>query len=104
VRGTVFEFDAVNLTVEEGTVVFSGADRTGVYVRAGESCYPDPVSGKAAAPVETAAAQAPQPPAGAGMAGTGEGGFFPGLPGAPPEVIPGPVSQAPVSVGVRWQE
>jgi hypothetical protein len=64
VRGTVFEFDTQNLTVDEGSVQFSGADNTAVYVQAGQSSSPDPVSGKAAAPVETASAQTPPLPAG----------------------------------------
>jgi hypothetical protein len=64
VRGTVFEFDTQNLTVDEGSVQFSGADNTAVYVQAGQSSAPDPVSGKAAAPAETIAAQAPSLPAG----------------------------------------
>jgi hypothetical protein len=64
VRGTIFEFDTLNLTVNEGTVRFSGADNTAVYVRAGETSSPDPVTGKTAVPVETAAAEAPPLPAG----------------------------------------
>jgi hypothetical protein len=92
VRGTAFEFDTVNLTVEEGTVRFSGADDTAVYVAAGQTAAPDPLSGKAAAPVETAAAQAPPPPAGVEEIA------------APPAVIPGAASQAPAQIGIQWAE
>jgi hypothetical protein len=90
VRGTIFEFDAVNLAVEEGVVHFSGADKSAVYVGAGQSSSPDPVSGKTAAAVETAAAQALPPPAGVAEAVS------------VPAVIPGPVPQAPVRVGIQW--
>jgi hypothetical protein len=92
VRGTVFEFDTVNLQVEEGTVHFSGADNTAVYVGAGQSSSPDPVSGKTAAPVETAALQAAPPPAGAEDLA------------ASPAVISSPVLRAPVTVGFRWDD
>jgi hypothetical protein len=92
VRGTAFEFDTVNLRVDEGTVYFSGADNTAVYVGAGQSSAPDPVSGKTAAPVETAAVQAAPPPVGAEELA------------APPAVIPGPVPQAPVNLGMGWAD
>jgi hypothetical protein len=91
VRGTAFEFDTVNLRVNDGIVVFFGADNTAVYVAAGESSSPDPVSGKAAVPVETAAAQAPPPPAGVETIGV-----------APPAVS-GPMSPVtPVNVTLSW--
>jgi hypothetical protein len=64
VRGTVFDFDTDNRRVDEGTVSISGTDSTAVYVAAGQSSSPDPVSGKTAAPVETAVAMTPPPPAG----------------------------------------
>ncbi|MDR1058228.1 MAG: FecR family protein, partial [Treponema sp.] len=64
VRGTVFDFDTVNLSVAEGTVSFAGVDNTVVYVAAGQSSSPDPLSGRTAAPVEAAVAGAPPPPAG----------------------------------------
>jgi hypothetical protein len=94
VRGTVFDFDTVNLTVDEGTVAFSGADNTAVYVAAGETSAPDPVSGKTAAPVEITAAQAPPPPAGVQT-----------LEAAPPEPMPAappPVLPVSVDLGVDW--
>jgi hypothetical protein len=84
VRGTVFEFDTQNLTVAEGTVQFSGADNTAVYVQAGQSSAPDPVSGKAAAPVEVSAGTQATLPAGVEDIA---------IPAAiiPPAVIPGAV-------------
>jgi hypothetical protein len=91
VRGTVFEFDTVNLKVEEGTVSFAGADRTAVYVGAGQSSAPDPASGRTAAPVETAAALTPPPPA--GVEDT-----------AVPAALPVPASEGPVNVGIRWED
>jgi hypothetical protein len=93
VRGTVFDFDTVNLSVDEGTVAFSGADNTAVYVAAGQSSSPDPVSGKAAAAVETAAALTPAPPAG-----------VEDIAPVPPAVIFGPAAEAPVNVGINWPD
>jgi hypothetical protein len=90
VRGTSFEFDTFTLRVDEGTVSFSGADNTAVYVAAGQSSAPDSVSGRTAAPVETAAALTPPPPAGV------EEAVF-----SPVAVIPAPTS-APVNVGIIW--
>ncbi|MDR1248819.1 MAG: FecR family protein [Treponema sp.] len=90
VRGTSFEFDTLTLMVNEGTVAFSGADRTAVYVAAGQSSSPSAVSGRAALPVETAVAMAPPPPAGVEPEAL-----------APPAGIAG-VSQAPVTVGIVW--
>jgi hypothetical protein len=91
VRGTSFEFDTFTLKVDEGTVSFSGADNTAVYVAAGQISAPDPVSGRTAAPVEAAAAGAPPPPAGVEAEAL-----------APVPVIPSPASQAPVNVGISW--
>jgi hypothetical protein len=89
VRGTVFDFDTVNLSVNEGQVSFSGAGDTVVYVGAGETSVLDPVSGRAESPVETAAAQAAPAPAGAGDILLSEGDTF----------MP---AQVPVKVGIRW--
>jgi hypothetical protein len=91
VRGTSFEFDTFTLRVDEGTVSFSGADNTAVYVAAGQSSSPDPVSGRTAAPVETAAASAFPPPAGVDAEAL-----------APAVVITGSAFQAPVNVGFSW--
>jgi hypothetical protein len=89
VRGTVFDFDTINLNVDEGTVSFSGADNTAVYVAAGQTSAPDPVSGKTAAPVEIVEAQAPPPPAGVDT-----------VEAAPPE--PMSVQPVPVGLGLGW--
>ncbi|MDR0586138.1 MAG: FecR family protein [Treponema sp.] len=88
VRGTVFEFDTVNLSVDEGTVSFFGADNTVVYVMAGQTSAPDPVSGKTAAPVEIAEAQASPLPVGVDTVETA------------PELIVPPL--VPVGVGLGW--
>ena len=53
VRGTVFEFDTLNLWVSEGTVEFSGASNVPVLVDAGRFSYSDERSGRAINP-ETA--------------------------------------------------
>jgi hypothetical protein len=55
VRGTVFEFDTVNLTVIEGTVEFSGNSGPAVLVDSGRSSLIDDTGGKAVPPAETAA-------------------------------------------------
>jgi hypothetical protein len=89
VRGTVFDFDTLNLRVAEGTVSFSGADSTAVYVAAGQSSSPDPTSGRTSAPVETAALM-PLPPAGVEEVAA-----------PPPEVIPS-FAGAPVNLGITW--
>jgi hypothetical protein len=90
VRGTSFEFDTFTLRVDEGTVSFSGADNTAVYVAAGQSSAPDSVSGRTALPVETAAALTPPPPAGVEEVAV-----------SLPAVIS---TSAPVSVGIGWEE
>jgi hypothetical protein len=46
VRGTAFDFDGVNLNVEEGHVYFTGGDGIGVYVGAGHQSVSDPKTGK----------------------------------------------------------
>jgi hypothetical protein len=91
VRGTSFEFDTFTLRVDEGTVSFSGTDNTAVYVTAGQSSSPDPMSGRTAAPVGTVTAGAPPLPAGVEAEAL-----------APAAVIPRSVSPVPVNVGVSW--
>jgi hypothetical protein len=55
VRGTVFQFDGVNLTVNEGTVEFRGAESGGsVLVDAHRTSFTDTESGRAAQPQEVA--------------------------------------------------
>jgi hypothetical protein len=93
VRGTVFEFDTLNLQVAEGTVDFSGMDNTVVYVSGGWSSSPDPVSGNAAVPVETSAASAAALPAGVEIIAV-----------TPPAVISGQPPQAPAGIGIHWPD
>jgi hypothetical protein len=91
VRGTVFEFDTMNLGVEEGTVYFAGAGSGAVYVRAGQSSFPDPELGHLAAPVDTEGVLSVPLPAGVEETS------------APPAVIPASApGQVPVRVGIRW--
>jgi hypothetical protein len=101
VRGTAFDFDTVNLRVDEGRVNFAGADRTAVYVGAGQSSYPDPETGRTLSPVETAgAALSPPVPAGVETAAA-----LPAVPPAVPLVPPiSPAVPLPVDVGIRWPE
>lgn len=64
VRGTSFEFDSVSLRVLGGNVNFAGRSGRTVEVSAGEDSQVGDGGGSAAAPRETAAAAAPQMPAG----------------------------------------
>jgi ferric-dicitrate binding protein FerR (iron transport regulator) len=65
VRGTVFDFDTVNISVEEGTVAFAGQDGRAAPVRAGEASFVDEVGGRTESSRETAAADlTPALPAG----------------------------------------
>jgi hypothetical protein len=65
VRGTVFEFDGKELSVDEGRVRLAGGDGTGVNVSAGHSVATDPATGKTPSVAETVtAALAPPAPAG----------------------------------------
>ena len=57
VRGTVFEFDTYNLTVNEGTVEFVGALGASVLIDAGGISYTGDTTGRAIPPEETAAAE-----------------------------------------------
>jgi len=52
VRGTVFEFDTLNLSVSEGTVDFMGATGESVVVDAGRASFADEGSGRAISPQE----------------------------------------------------
>jgi hypothetical protein len=69
VRGTSFEFDGVNLRVDEGMVHVTGGDGSAVYVGAGHEAASDPATGRTAGAAETARAElAPALPAGAAEA------------------------------------
>jgi hypothetical protein len=104
VRGTAFEFDTVNLRVDEGQVSFSGADNTVVYVAAGQSSSPDPVSGRTSVPVDTAAAPVPPPPAGSGEVSAAGGGDIMIPAAVVPIPEPEPPTDAEVGVGIRWPD
>jgi hypothetical protein len=65
VRGTVFDFDTVNLRVAEGRVQFAGASGSPVPVRRGESSSVNETASRASAPWEAqTAALAPALPLG----------------------------------------
>lgn len=54
VRGTSFDFDGVNLQVDEGQVHAAGEDGGGVYVGAGHRTASNPETGRVAGGMETA--------------------------------------------------
>jgi hypothetical protein len=54
VRGTVFEFNGIQLRVEEGRVHLSGGDRSGAYVGAGHQVQTDIDTGRTGNVAETA--------------------------------------------------
>jgi hypothetical protein len=65
VRGTVFEFNGIQLRVDEGRVHLRGNDRGGVYVGAGHQVQTSIDTGRTTAVVETARAEmTPSLPAG----------------------------------------
>jgi hypothetical protein len=57
VRGTIFEFDTLNISVSEGTVEFSGATGTPVLVDEGGSTFMDDRTGRPVSPMEVAIAE-----------------------------------------------
>jgi hypothetical protein len=66
VRGTVFEFDTLNLAVSEGTVEFAGTSGAPVLVDRGGATLVDGITGRPVPPAELAAAGLrPEPPQGA---------------------------------------
>jgi hypothetical protein len=89
VRGTSFEFDGVNLRVDEGLVHVTGGDGTAVYVGAGHEAASDPVTGRTAGQAETAKAE-----------------LVPALPEAAAEAVPEPAAIIPETAdtgfGFRW--
>jgi ferric-dicitrate binding protein FerR (iron transport regulator) len=56
VRGTIFEFDGINLSVIDSTVRLSGPNGRSVLVDAGGTSFINEATGQAAAPLEIAAA------------------------------------------------
>jgi hypothetical protein len=53
VRGTTFEFDGIQLSVDEGRVHVTGGDRSGTYVGAGHQVRTDIETGRTVSVVET---------------------------------------------------
>jgi hypothetical protein len=93
VRGTVFEFDGLRLSVEEGRVHLGGQTVTGAYVGAGHSTAADPETGKTAAVIERVKEEmVPALPAGSG-ANT--------APSGPAAAVP---VSADLGIGFRWGE
>jgi hypothetical protein len=94
VRGTVFEFDTLNLEVNEGTVQFTGADQSIVLVDAGGTSLADPATGRPADPALIGRTElSPALPVGAGETGA------PFARAAPASPLPPPV--LPVNIG--WE-
>jgi hypothetical protein len=54
VRGTAFEFDGIDIRVDEGRVHFTGGDRSGTYVGAGHQARTNIETGRVASAGETA--------------------------------------------------
>jgi hypothetical protein len=54
VRGTIFDFDGIRLSVDEGRVHVTGGDRSGTYVGTGGRVLMDIESGRTASAAETA--------------------------------------------------
>jgi hypothetical protein len=75
VRGTVFEFDTLTLSVEEGTVSYAGSAGKPVLVYQGESSSVGSARGAAANPTDTRAADLlPQMPIGSASGADNTGG------------------------------
>jgi hypothetical protein len=89
VRGTSFDFDGVNLVVDEGLVHVSGGDGTAVYVSAGHQTVSDPETGRTAGIVEMVKAE-----------------LTPAISAAATESIPEPAAIVPAAanrdVGFSW--
>ncbi|WP_169312635.1 FecR family protein [Leadbettera azotonutricia] len=72
VRGTSFDFDGVNLRVDEGTVAIAGRDRISVYVAAGKAAAANPDTGRTQSPAAAMREDlAPSMPIGVDAEGTG---------------------------------
>jgi hypothetical protein len=70
VRGTAFDFDGTNLSVDDGQVYVAGKDGVGVYVGAGHESVSNPETGRTAGPAELLRAELTfAPPAGGGSVG-----------------------------------
>jgi hypothetical protein len=64
VRGTSFDFDGVNLRVDQGLVHVTGGDTSSVYVGAGHQAVSNPETGRTAGPAEMVRAELTPPVAG----------------------------------------
>jgi hypothetical protein len=65
VRGTSFEFNGENLSVDAGRVHVTGRDRSAVYVGPGHSVFSNPETGRTTGVIDTAREElAPPPPIG----------------------------------------
>jgi hypothetical protein len=76
VRGTAFDFDGINLSVDEGTVYYFGQDGIGTYVAAGHQAAYDTETGKTVGAAELIRAELTLTPA----AGEGFGAAAPSIP------------------------
>jgi hypothetical protein len=88
VRGTAFEFDGMQVRVDEGRVYLGGENLAGAYVGAGHSSAVDAGSAAAVAAAEALEAELAPPP----LAGEGPG---PELPAAAP-------SASGLGIGIGW--
>ena len=99
VRGTIFEFDGINLAVDEGRVRLSGGDGTAVNVSAGHSVTTNPATGKTPTVAETVnvTIQAPAP------TGTEIKNTSAPLTASPPaSPVPPPLPPGDVDIGLNW--
>ncbi|MDR3247451.1 MAG: FecR domain-containing protein [Treponema sp.] len=91
VRGTTFEFDGLNLQVDEGRVLMRGGDGAPGYVGAGRRAESDPWTGRITGAAETTKAEITRLPAASGE----------GIP-ASPVIIPRTFDTAALGVDVTW--
>jgi hypothetical protein len=89
VRGTSFDFDAINLAVREGAVAFTGRDNATIIVTAGKSAIIDR-QGRSAAPVSAEERELAQIVEGAASAASGGAAVPSGGGGPVSPVVAGP--------------
>jgi hypothetical protein len=118
VRGTEFEFDAINLTVRSGTVVYTGSDNATVFAAAGKFTTVDQ-QGRSAAPASGEAGRLTQTGGGLTVNGSaaaeevkpvspvvsGPGGIVtvPGILGSPGGGVSNPPPGGDVQIGSAWR-
>ncbi|MDR0998414.1 MAG: FecR family protein [Treponema sp.] len=89
VRGTMFEFNGIQLRVDEGRVHLSGGDHAGTYVGAGHQVQTDTDTGRTASVEETAREELSPPlPAGINSA---------------PEAKPAVLVEGDMDIGFDWR-